>query len=289
MSASILAFEANFLSPKPIPDTQWRGVWVRGMLGKALKKQVCVFEDKTAYCLGCSQQNVCDFPQVFRPKSIELEHMPGYVLHRVAVDQKGFQLTVSVVVLTGGYKSIESFFNTLQGGVELPDGTPLYLKNFSLLPKGVKLYEKGRMFPLSSQALPFISLRQPLPALVDVKTKTPIASRYNLLEEETLFSLVRNRLHRLQKCYAPFDEVWLEAFGALSADEAWQVVESQLLTKPFHLPKDEQVIRVNTYTGYWTLAQIHPVAWEALQWIGWVHLGRRASQGFGNILLKPLV
>jgi hypothetical protein len=145
------------------------------------------------------------------------------------------------------------------------------------------------MFTLSPKTETAISIKQPLSALVDVKTKSPVVSRYDLSDEESLFSMVRNRLHRLQKTYALFDEAWLKEFDLLSSEDAWQVIESRILPKPFHLQKDGKTMRVNASTGYWTLGQIHPIAWEALQLIGWIHLGRRTSQGFGNIIVKPLL
>lgn len=269
----LFGLRLSFESAAPLPRLGFHGSWLRGLLGHALFRGVCVYSEPC--CGECALRETCAYPQIFKPHLLPgPDRLPGYVLHDWCVPTGAMRGHCILILIGRAGQYAETWIRHLHihaPALAMPRVPGGQLRTVHDLASGALLFAQGRFQP--GRVLTLLPLLAPPHAELTVRFHTPIVSKH-ALDSDPLWGPLRTRIRRLLNDYGT---------GAppTSTDPPWRVaavgLQSTVIPRGTDSPR-----RVQGYTGWVRLTHISPEGAMLLALGRYVHAGGETSLGFGR-------
>ena len=269
------ALELEVETERPLPAIEHAGAALRGLLGRALSRQVCPLPQPA--CAGCALRAGCAYPLAFKPATLpgDEARLPGYLPHAWRVPTGGRRLGLRLHLFGPGLAQAGTIAQALCAAAAELDWAG------GGGGRVLRLHDAGSGRPFAADA-PLTPLPWPvLPAggPVQVRLCTPLATKH--AGADPLWPALRTRLQRLVKLYGDGSALDLPP----AAQAPWRLVSAQGRT--VGLPRNGEHARLaRGWRGRLTLAELTPQAAELLAAGLLLHAGADTTLGFGRIDVK---
>ncbi len=258
---------------RPIAPLGHHGSWLRGVLGHALFRGVCLFDQPQ--CERCAQRGTCPYPQVFKPSSLPgRDRLPGYVLHDWQMPAGRRDYSFTLVLIGSAARHAATWLR------HLVDQAPRLTMNgagagdvlqIQDLASGTPLLQSGRFVP-GTGLHPLI----PPPVAagpVSVRLLTPLVTKHS--GPDPLLGPLRTRLQRLANDYGDGARL------VTSETPPWRVTGMDLRTAVVPRGTDTPR-RVGGQKGSLLLDEVNDEGRHLLALGYYLHAGAETSLGFGR-------
>ena len=275
----LYALRLELSTAQPIPDSNQPGIWLRGLLGRALFYSVCPYAEQAAECRRCPLRSDCLYPAVFKPAAAGVQRLPGYWLQNERIERDRRRARVDLMLAGPAVRAAEPWLRALaRPPASLAiGGAPLNrLERATDRGSGATLVEGGR--PVAGQALQPLGLT-PVPAgPLQIRLATPLVSKHR--HADPLYPPLRTRLRRLLQAYGEAD-AWPADPGEQSP---WSLRAVQWRRRSVNAGRR----RLEGCCGTLELERITPAGRRLLGAAVWLHAGGETSQGLGCIRWERL-
>ncbi len=256
----------------PIRSSIVTGYALRGLLGRALFRQVCIYD--SARCAVCALRTGCAYPQVFKPSEITHARLPGYVIHDWRVDESGYGLRFKLILLGTSAHYLETWLEALQamnGSIQLDragDGRIIDIHDLGSNQRLTRLSSRKMITP--------ISLVSEFSTRCRIVLETPLITKHD--QHEIFFPALRTRLRRLCAEYGK---------GDIAVDHApWTVIDQRLISRKLQL--NNRAGKIKTYTGELVVDELSEIGAKILKVGALVHAGSDANCGMGRYRVESI-
>lgn len=274
---------ANFLLPcfgvqvylqftSPIRASTLTGYALRGLLGKALFRQVCIYE--APRCNACALRTGCAYPQVFKPSEIHVDRLPAYVVHKWHVDRTGYGLRFQLILIGAAVSHLDTWLEALQvlsGAIELDQargGRIIDIQYFD--------NRHGRPQVRSPKSLKPIALSLQPAARYRIVLETPLLTKHG--RHDIFWAALRTRLRRLCTEYGS---------GDIAFDHVpWTIRDQRLI--PQKLSLKNKARKITALTGELVVDEVSETGANTLALGSLVHAGADANCGMGRFRVEHL-
>lgn len=266
--------DVEVATERPLPAPGYAGGALRGLLGRALARQVCPLP--TPECGGCGLRVGCAYALAFKPATLPGAGavLPGYLPHGWQVRTGSRVLRLRLRLFGPGLALAGTFAQALVTAAPALDwagggaGQVLALRDAG---SGQPYRAGAPLTPLPWPVLPA--------AAAQVRLLTPLSTKHG--GADPLWPALRTRLQRLVKLYGD-GSVLVDP----SAPAPWRLVSARL--RPEALARGGAHERLaRGWRGGLTLADLTPPGRELLAAGLLLHAGADTSLGFGRYRLLP--
>lgn len=261
---------------RPLPARGYHGSWLRGLLGHALFRGVCLYSEP--HCSECALRGQCAYPQIFKPHLLpSQQRLPSYLLHDWQVKTHSRQVGVVLILVANAVRYAETWITqvaTQITNLEMGGGGAGRLLQVTDLATAEVIFGEGRFKPqVTLTPLNFLPTRR---STISIRFLTPLVSKHQ--HQDPLLAPLRTRLQRLVNDYGNGDQLSLET-------TLWRI--NQLQLRNTVIPRGiEQPRHIRGRIGTIELSEVTK---QGALWLAvgqYVHAGGETSLGFGRFKIE---
>lgn len=259
-----------------LPARGYHGSWLRGLLGHALFRGVCI--DSQPRCPECALRGHCAYPQMFKPHLLpNQQRLPSYLVHDWQVQANSRRMGVTVILIANAVRYAKTWITqvaTQIADLEMGGGGSGRLIQVVDIVTHQVIFAEGRLKP--QVTLTPLNFSPPCQATLKIRLVTPLVSKHR--QPDPLLAPLRTRLQRLINSYGNGERLPL-------TPTLWRVNQVQLRNTV--IPRGvEQPRHIRGQIG---ILELTDVTQQGGLWLAvgqYVHAGGETSLGFGHFQIE---